>query len=376
MKKIFSFILSICICATVFSTALSASAAVVKKGVITIASTAANTGDEISVPIEISENPGIMAITISVTYDSSALEYIEFLKGMVLKDYTVVDHPNKNLIRFVSCESTDKKRNGALITLRFKVKDNAEWGFSKIDIKYSQGDFCNWNLDKIMPTVVSGGVDIAYNGNNCSHKDYGEWKTVAVPTCASEGIKERTCKKCNHVDSMKIAKVGHEYPEEWTVETAATKDKPGTMVRYCITCKSFVDRIEYTVEDSEEGGFNNQIGTEISKNEIIEDNFKEQNPDKEFTPVKPPLTSNSDSSGKTDSSQQSEPDSENSPTISDIIDGILDSDDSENNKTDNEETSVNFERIKAKLTEVFPNFEVIEESFKTAFIILILLILL
>ncbi len=463
MKKIISFILSICICITVLASAFSVSAAVVNKGIITIGSTAANTGDEISIPIDISENPGIMAITISITYNSKSLQFIEFLEGKVIKDYTVVDHPDKNIIRFVSCESTNRRRNDTLITLRFKVKDNAEWEFSKIDIKYSQGDFCNWDLDKIMPTVVSGGVDIAYNGSNCSHKNYGEWKIIAEPTCDSEGVKERICPKCNHVDSQKIEKVGHEFPEEWTIETVATKDNPGTMVRYCITCNNFCDRIEYTVEDSEKGEFDNEIGTEIPKNDVIKDNFQEQNPDKDFTPVNPPIeqkpqtssqvsssanssstvnskndtsskpTSSSNSEKKESSSQNnttvsndssvnsantsskvelsqssvgssvsSKPNNKKPPSIKDVFGSLFgnsstDGDKNEQNEnseqnteiqtpeqdgeisTDsyiNSETTNKSAAIKAKIMEVFPNYEVIEESFKTSFIILILLILL
>lgn len=383
MKKTISLFLVLSICLSIFAFSLNTSAAVVNKGIITIGKKSANVGDEIYIPIDISENPGIMAITISITYDSNSLEYIEFLKGRVLKDYTVADHPSKNIIRFVSCESTDKMRNGTLLTLRFKVKDNAEWDFSEISIKYSQGDFCNWYLDKIMPTIVSGGVDVAYNGTNCSHKNYGEWQTVAEPTCVSEGVKERICKKCKHVDSQKIATVGHTYPEDWTIEKAATKDKPGTMVRYCISCNSFVDRIEYTIADSEEGGFDNQIGTEIPKNDVIIDNFKEQNPDKEFTPINPPFEQKpADSQNSSQSTTDNKTES-NNPTIKDILDGLFGKEDSSDNKdiqtdsnSDINDTTDKMAAIKAKITEVFPNHEVIKDSFKTAFIILILMILL
>lgn len=390
MKKIISLFLVFSICFSIFAFSLNASAAVVNKGIITIGKKSANTGDEISIPIDISENPGIMAITISITYNSNSLQYIEYLEGTILKDYTVADHPNKNIIRFVSCESTDKPFNGNLLTLRFKVKDNAEWDFSEISIKYSQGDFCNWNLDKIMPTVISGGVDIAYNGTNCSHKNYGEWQTVAEPTCDSEGVKERICKKCNHVDSKKLAKVGHTYPENWTIEKVATKDEPGTMVRYCISCNNFVDRIEYTIEDSDDGGFNNQVGTEIPKNDIIENNFKEQNPNKEFTAINPPFEQKPDNSSTNENNQNaSDNTSSNSskPSIKDALEGLFgdnepnkDSESSEltdnNDSSTKNNTAIKPSDIKAKIVEVIPNYEIIKECFKTAFIILILMILL
>ena len=381
MKKLLTLILSLCLGFAVFSSFFNISAAEVNKGIITIGTTAANTGDEISIPIDIAENPGIMAITISITYDSNSLEYIEFLKGKVLKDYTVADHPSKNIIRFVSCESTDRMRDGTLLTLRFKVKDNAEWNFSKIDISYSKGDFCNWDLDKIMPTIVAGGVDIAYNGNNCSHKDYSEWKTISEPTCASEGVKERICQKCKHVDSLKLEKTGHEFPEEWTVEKVATNEEAGTMVRYCISCNVFVDRIEYTLEDSEQGNFDNEIGTEIPKNDIIEDNFHEQNPDKELTPVKPSPekeptdseTTTSTGSEITSSVSQSTQAESETQTGSKPDSPQTESKPSLNN--DQKEVVTN-QDIREKISEVIPSFTTILSYLKFAFIFLLILFIL
>ncbi len=361
MKKLIAIICSICVISAAFST-ITASAAIVERGHITIGTTSAITGDIVTIPISIEDNPGIMAITISITYDSKALKYIEFVPGRVVKDFEyLIDHPNKNLIRFVCLEPGDRKRNDEIMSLRFKVNDNAECGFSKIDIKYSQGDFCNWNLDRIIPTITSGGVDIAFNGNNCSHKKYSDWKTVAKPTCKSEGIKERFCQKCNHVDSKKIEKVGHEFPEEWTIEKVATADTVGTMVRYCITCNDFVDRIEYTVEHSEDGKFDNQIGSEIPKNEIIENLFKEQYPDKEFSPINPPKNSSSMSPNQSADSSQEQSGTDNR------LNAIISND------------VINTEKITTvaeKIAEVFPNFKLIINVFKTAFIILAIIIIL
>ncbi|MBR4122917.1 MAG: hypothetical protein IKT93_00700 [Clostridia bacterium] len=361
MKKLIAFICSICIISAFFST-ITASAAIVEKGHIIIGSTPAVTGDTVTIPISIENNPGIMAITISITYDSKALKYIEHIPGKVVKDFdNVIAHPNRNLIRFVCLEPGDRTRDDVIMSLVFEVKDNAEFGFSKIDIEYSPGDFCNWNLDRIMPTITSGGVDIAFNGNNCSHKIYNEWKTIAEPTCISEGIMERICQKCNHVDSKKIKKIGHEFPEEWTVEKEATSDIPGTMVRYCLTCNEFVDRIEYTIEDSEKGEFENQVGNEIPKNEVIEELFKEQYPDKEISPINPPLDSSSSSQNQsTDSSQEQS-------GANDILNAIISDD------TINEEKIAT---VAEKIAEVFPNFELIIKAFKTAFIILAIIIIL
>ncbi len=138
-------------------------------GDITIAVAKGIPGSSVTVPITIENNPGIMAITISITYDSSALEYVEFEKGDILKDYMVVAHPAKNIIRFVCCETKDRTGDGRLLSLKFNIAEDAPVGLHEIDINYSSGDFCDWNLKKLMPGITPGGVNVLKPGDtDCS----------------------------------------------------------------------------------------------------------------------------------------------------------------------------------------------------------------
>ena len=102
-KKILSIILVLILTFSIFS--FSASAAIVEKGKITIGTVKGVIGDSIAVPITIEENPGISAITVSLTYDSSALEFEERIVGDVLSNEAeAVAHPSRNIIRFVTSE--------------------------------------------------------------------------------------------------------------------------------------------------------------------------------------------------------------------------------------------------------------------------------
>ena len=133
--------------------------AVSPDGVFTIDTITAERGDNITVGIHVSENPGIAAMTISITYDSSVLEYTGYSRG-ILKDYVVVNHPDRNLLRFVNCEPRDVVANGLILSLKFTVKEDAADGFYPMDIVYNNGDFCSWQLKKLMPIIVPGGVQI------------------------------------------------------------------------------------------------------------------------------------------------------------------------------------------------------------------------
>lgn len=370
LKKIIVFLLTVCIMCSVGITAFNVSAAQIHEGKITIDTISAVTGDTIIIPIRMENNPGIMAMTISITYNAEALTYERYYFGDVVNDYYVVDHPTKNLLRFVNCEKKDKARNGTILSLQFKVKDNAEADFHKISIDYSAGDFCNWNLDKIMPEIVSGGVEVAFNGNNCKHKKYGDWTTVAVATCKQSGAKQRICKVCGHTDIRQTDPVGHTYSDSWTIDEPATPEKDGLMSRYCLHCDHYVDRMTFSYENVGEGNIDNSESADVPINDYTEGIFKEQFPDKELTSnSSSPSGTTSDTNSGTSSATQS------GNTNSGQTDNNTSSED--NTDSSSTQTDITENPITAldKLTEAFPKFEKIVEYFKVAALILLILIL-
>ncbi len=267
MKKAFSLFLCLILLCSLFAFSTLAAGDTVEKGIFKIETVTAINGDTVIVPVTITENPGIMAITINFTYDSSTLEYVKYSKGDIFIDYGVKAFPEENRIRFVNCESNDMKKDGTFLSLHFKVKDTAKMGLSEIGIRYSKGDFCNYDLQKVMPTVINGGVDIAFNGSNCEHTSYGDWQEVTPATCEQQGAEQRSCKTCGHTEQKVTDKLSHNYSKEWTVLTPATEESVGYMVRYCSYCKGYTDKIEYSLEQSKDEGFNNVEGEQIDKNE-------------------------------------------------------------------------------------------------------------
>lgn len=364
LKRLVSFIFSACIIGSLCFSAISVKAEQISAGIITIDTVSGITGDTVIVPIKISENPGMMAMTISITYNSAALQYEDYYYGDVLRDYYVVDHPTKNLLRFVNCEKRDRSGNGTLLSLQFKIKDTAEADFHKIDIEYSAGDFCNWSLDKIMPEIVSGGVEVAYNGSNCKHKKYGEWTVAAVASCKDSGAEQRICKTCGHIDLRETTALGHEYSDSWTIDEPATPEKDGMMSRYCIRCDHYVDRMSFTYKHTENGNINNNVNADVPINDYTEGIFKEQYPDRELTDSKP-KNEDTDTSSDTVSSNQSDKDTSSS--------GSADTPEPESPE-DDEKASDTVTALD-KLIEAFPKLEKIIEAFKISLIILLIIIL-
>lgn len=247
-------------------------------GHITVETVTAVNGDSVLIRFKITENPGIMAMTISITYDSSALTYEKYYRGF-LTDYTVADHPEQNLIRFVNCQSSDVNRNAYFLGLQFKVKEDADFGFYPINIEYQAGDFCNWKLDKLMPEITPGGVNIEYNGKNCSHKKYGEWEVGAEPSCLENGMDRRFCVKCGHCDMRETKPVGHSFSDTWTVDKPATAESAGTMSRHCIRCDATTDLLTFTLPEAEESGIENSVLEEIKPSDFTDRLTTEQLPE-------------------------------------------------------------------------------------------------
>lgn len=247
-------------------------------GHITVDTVTAINGDSVTVRLQMEENPGIMAMTVFITYDSSVLTYETYYRGY-LTDYTVADHPEQNLIRFVNCQNGNMRKNGAFITLQFKVKEEADFGFYPISIEYQAGDFCNWRLDKLMPEITPGGVNIEYNGKNCSHKKYGEWEVGAEPSCLENGMDRRFCVKCGHCDMRETSPIGHTYSDTWTVDKPATSESAGTMSRHCIRCDATTDLLTFTLPEAEENGIENSVLEEVKPSDFTDRLTSEQLPE-------------------------------------------------------------------------------------------------
>lgn len=235
---------------------------------VTVGTVSAVPGDTVLVNIDIKDNVALMAITVTFHYDAAVLEYTGYHAGF-LKDYGLADR--KGYISFVNCESEDRTDNGTMLTLEFKVKDDALTGFCPITIKNIwpdkagdslKGCFACFEGTKITPTVVAGGVEIKYNGKNCRHK-FGQWTDTVAAKCTDNGIQTRVCTACGHNEQRESKPLGHEFAADWTVDREATTEEDGVMSRHCNRCEAVTDRVTFSLPEAEENEFENQAGTQV-----------------------------------------------------------------------------------------------------------------
>ena len=256
---------------------------------VTVGRTSGTAGDLVYVPVSIENNPGIAAITISVTYDSKALDFAGYDQGRVFTDsITLKEHPDKNYIRVVVCEyGKNSTVNDDILVLKFNIKESAEVGIHAMTVKYTDGDFANKDSEIISPKIVAGGVEVKKATNtSCTHENYSDWVVVSKPTCVTAGASQRVCLACGHKETTEIKATGHIYNDTWTVDVPATKDRSGQMSRHCKYCTSKVDIINYEFEDTKKAanGITNEFGAENQTTEFIDELFKDQYAGRELTP--------------------------------------------------------------------------------------------
>lgn len=251
-------------------------------------------GDFVVVKVMMSENPGIMAMTFTVSYDSDALTFVKYSVGK-WNDYTIVDHPDKGYVSFVNCELKNRKYNGAIFTVQFVVNDTAKPGkhdFKIMNIhpeKYGDalnGCFATKEHTPITPTIINGSVTIGKTCSNSGHT-FEDFKTTLAPTCIATGLKTRSCTVCGHTESEELKEIDHVYDNDWTVDVVATAEQTGIMSRHCKNCSAVTDKVYYSLEESKENEIENEEDSTITSDnwekleEIEKENEKKENEKKD-----------------------------------------------------------------------------------------------
>ena len=260
-KRVTAFI----ICAVLmFSSAFMVSAAAEKREwspSLSVGDIEATANDTVLVNIELNDNKyGIMAFTLSLMYDKSALTYVGYHKGNFRDSWMYVVEKD-GYIAMVDCEKTNIFDNGTMITLEFTVNKDVHGGEYPLTIAHVRPKTNGQNLkdclankrgDIITPNVTNGKLIIPVTQENCRH-DFDKWEEKVEATCTEDGIKVRNCKDCGKSETKTVKKTGvHIYNEEWTVDEAATKEKDGVMSRHCKNCSEKTDYIYFPYKSAED----------------------------------------------------------------------------------------------------------------------------
>ncbi len=134
--------------------------------VLTVSSVSASAGEkEVAVAVSVKNNPGILGMTLSVSYDEKALTLKRASNGGAFQGVLTMTAPGryKSGCNFVwdGQEISDEDiKDGVILTLYFDVADTAASGAHTVEISYQKGAIIDKALDAITLSMNNGGVVI------------------------------------------------------------------------------------------------------------------------------------------------------------------------------------------------------------------------
>ena len=197
---------------------------------ITVSDASGNIGDEVTVIISLTSNPGIAGFNADITYDKNNLELTDMsgnsgfggsFMGNVIKS------------KFVWYNASNITSTGTFTTLKFKIKDTAKPNTYEIGLSYSQGDMSNADGDDVTATIHAGKITVT-----CNHT-YGSWEKNTAEN------HKHTCKVCGNVETA-----AHTW-DSGKVTEAPTHTKEGTKTYTCTVCgETKTEKVEKLKEHS------------------------------------------------------------------------------------------------------------------------------
>ena len=119
---------------------------------MTVGTVYGKVGEQIEVPVVVSNNPGFTAATIGFTFDKEALQLDDVVLGA---DFS----GNQQFAeKFVWVANNDVTANGTFVTLKFTVLKGDDGESTPVSVTYAEGDICNYNEEDVNFQVVAGKV--------------------------------------------------------------------------------------------------------------------------------------------------------------------------------------------------------------------------
>ena len=163
MKKYISIILAFAISLMSFSISVSAEGEALS-GVLEIGEYYAEAGDTIDVEVILSDNPGIIALSFDVEYDSERLELVKAEDGKILGTSTSLFGNDTTANPYRLCwddlSTENNTGNGTVATITFKVKENAPSGSASVGLILNQGSTFNVDMVDVAFETVSGAINV------------------------------------------------------------------------------------------------------------------------------------------------------------------------------------------------------------------------
>ena len=121
-----------------------------------------------TIPISISENPGIAGFNFVLKYDNSVLTPTAITKGSMLSSGIFETNLNEGIpaseledVAVYWGDATNVTENGELFSVTFKIDGNAPDGIYEVALEYEKGDVTDQTYNDVMPDVHTNVIQVA-----------------------------------------------------------------------------------------------------------------------------------------------------------------------------------------------------------------------
>ncbi len=118
---------------------------------------------KVEVKVSVTNNPGILGMVFSVSYDEETLKLIDCQNGVALSALAFQE-PSRlisgcNFVWYGS--ETGEVMDGEMLILTFEIAENAEPGTYPISVSWNDNAIYDSNSDMVDPAVTQGGIVIS-----------------------------------------------------------------------------------------------------------------------------------------------------------------------------------------------------------------------
>ena len=133
-------------------------------------------GDVVSVPLSLKNNPGITALKVSIAYPVDSFELLSVEDAGLFESAVSTSSFTKNpvTVSWFAADSGNKKDNGELCILKFRIKDDAKSG--EITVSYDEEDVFDNTFTNVSFKTENGSITVG-----CSHSTEAATESSELP---------------------------------------------------------------------------------------------------------------------------------------------------------------------------------------------------